>query len=421
MQDSPDPRAVFSALGLPAPDEAACEAWRSTQSDLPGKVEFLAPEYVRESCRTLRMKSDVAEALVAALADYDGRPDLQRLAWHWHKQLAALGPSDDPALRSKWVRFHPSPRAEGRELPLFFAHVLLSRLPAIREFHRRRGVPDDISLDTLSDLELWLNGHHRLFGCFGVHRPDWLQNHFTGRLFKLGRLQFETHAFGHGFRAYRHRETQGVTLLAPGGARIRADGQFESADGGAQPGVFTTEFEESAEKVRGNPVSPLGAVLPETVVLASAEWTLIFQDGDPCLGIHIAATGPMDHAQCGESLRRAIPFYTNLFPERPFKAFTCSSWLLDPQFEQYMPADSNIVRFLSEFYLYPLQHANDHQTYERVFDDMKIDIAKAPQKTSLQRIIVNHVKSGNRWRGGGSILFTEDLDWGNKVYRRAGG
>ena len=425
MPDSPDPRSVFAALGLPPPDDAASAAWQRSQSDFPGGVFFLESAYVRDCCRALQMKPDVEEALVAALSDYADHPVLTRLAWHWHKQLAACGPGDDPALLSNWVRFPPPPRVDGRELPLFFAYIFLSRLAAIREFHQRRGIPDDVSLDTLSDLELWLCEHRRLFGRFGLHRPDWIQNHFLGRLFKLGRLQFETHAFGHGFRAYRNRRTRQVVLLAPGAQRFRADGQFETADGGAQKGVFSSEFEETAGPlatngtVRGNPASPLGGVLPDAVTLPLADWSLIFQAGDPCLGIHIAATGPLDHAQCGESMRRAGPFYEKYFPERPFKALTCSSWLLDPQFERYMPADSNIVRFLAEFYLYPLPWANDHQTYERVFDDAKIDVAKAPQKTSLQRILVEHVKSGGRWRGGGAILFPEDLDWGRQVYRTA--
>jgi hypothetical protein len=37
------------------------------------------------------------------------------------------------------------------------------------------------------------------------------------------------------------------------------------------------------------------------------------------------------------------------FPEKPFKVFTCSSWLLDKTLEKYLAPSSNVLNFASLF------------------------------------------------------------------------
>ena len=427
--DYTDPIAAFTALGLPPPDEAGCAAWRESQRTYPGEpLPFLTRNYMEDACRTLRMSPEVSDAVLAGLTDYVGHPELSRFAWHWYSRMewAGFGEESD-GVKSRPLPHWPSPPkvggANGHVAAMLYVHVLLARLPAVREFHRRRGVSEVISLDTFTDLELWMRENKRLFGQWGLFRPDWNQIHFAGRLFRIGRLQFENHAAWFPFNVYRRREPnehghRPVVMLADSEYSIRADGQFDSADGGATPGEFMTRFTQTATNVSGNPVSPLGAIRRELIELELSEWELVFKNGDPCLGIHIAASGPMEHAACGDSVRRAVPFYRELFPDRPFKALTCGSWLLDPQLEKHLPAASNIVRFLSEFYLHPKPKANSDQTYERVFDDPHADLATAPQKTSLQRMVVEHVKAGGRWRGGGGLILPEDVGrWGEKCYR----
>ena len=44
--------------------------------------------------------------------------------------------------------------------------------------------------DTLSDVKIWTNTWYELTGELGLKETEWLSNHFSGRLFRLGRLQF---------------------------------------------------------------------------------------------------------------------------------------------------------------------------------------------------------------------------------------
>ena len=398
---------IYARLNLPPPDEATVASWAETMRDVAGAPPFFADAFVLECCTTLGIKADVADALRAAAAACDRNDDIRLLGWHWHRRLgdAAAHPHFPRMVNHKeeWAK-------------LFFALIFLSRTHAILNFHRSRRIVHAISVDTLSDLELWIRECRRLSGEWGLHRPEWLLNHFTGKIYKLGRLQFESHESHSDVIAYRHNASRKVLLFAASG-EFRADGQYATADGGREPAAFSAEFSDDGARLRGHPISPRGFVEREPVELKAAEWTRIFGRGDPVLGIHIAATGPMDHAACGLSMDLAVPFYTTHFPDRPFKALSCGSWLLDPQFEKYLPAEANIVRFLSEFYLHPHSHANDEQTYERVFDNHKMDVNVAPQRSSLQRAIVDHVKAGGRWRSGSALYFPEDLNWGGQVYR----
>ncbi len=128
------------------------------------------------------------------------------------------------------------------------------------------------------------------------------------------------------------------------------------------------------------------------------------QEGDSVLGVHIPATGTMDYTRCCRSFSRSLPFFKRHFPEFESRAFTCSSWLLDRQLKDHLPADTNIIRFLNEWNLIPEPEADSRQTIERVFGDVGSDFDTWPQSTSLQQIIVGHMNDGGLWRMGAGII-----------------
>jgi hypothetical protein len=108
----------------------------------------------------------------------------------------------------------------------------------------------------------------------------WLAHHFQGRLFQLGRLQFELGGLG------------GTTS-----AEIRA---------------------------AGTDLAP----------------------GSPMLLVHIPDyCGPKDATSCTASLEAARGFFGRHFPQHRPAVLTGYSWLLDPQLNDYLPEDSNIVNF----------------------------------------------------------------------------
>jgi hypothetical protein len=411
---------ALAALQLPAAAGACWRAsWSASQPSFdPNRIFFLTREFVDETGRTIGLKPELGVALGAALAFFEQQPALKRLAWHCHHLLF-----QDPEGYLQMAQWPQIPREAGEPAALFYALVALAGVPNLIELHRQRGIPRAITLATLSDLEIWIKEYNSPHTRFGPGQLGWLFHHLSGRLYRLGRLQFNFEFWKYDFLAFRHRRTKRVMLLAGANQQFRTDGQYADADGAKDTVAWTSVLHEPRPAViRGNPVVPTGRVLREIIELPLTEWELIFRQGDPALGVHIPATGPMDHAECGEAFRQAGLFFPKYFPERPWKAFTCNSWLLDPQFERYLPAGSNVLRFLKEWYLFPVPKATAEQHYERIFgwQFTKLtpdQIAAAPQTTSLQKILVQHVQAGGRWRMSGSVLFPEDLAWGTAAYR----
>ena len=204
-----------------------------------------------------------------------------------------------------------------------------------RAFHRERGVPDDISWATLADLGQQLVIHRKRRGTTGLDLQWWLVAHFLGTLYALGRLQFHL---------YHLR----VGIAGP---------------------AFWPDTDEPG-----------------------------FRKGDATLGVHIPATGPLGPADCDVSFALARSFVRERFSEHDFGVATCTSWLLDEHLADYLPDDSNIVRFQRRFTVVDGATDDGRDTLRFVFDRVPESINDLPQRTTLERAIVTHLHRGGRWR-----------------------
>ena len=208
----------------------------------------------------------------------------------------------------------------------FFVYVYLAALADVRRFHARRGIADDISWATLSDLGRNLKRDRLLLGDGGLRTSGWLTLHFRGSLYQLGRLQFNR-------------------------TRVRA-----------------------------------------------AHVADAFGEGDPAVGIHIPESGPLTPLACDDSLANAHPFFARHFPETPTKLAICTSWLLDPQLAEYLAHDSNIIRFQRRFELVGEGWNGDADILRFVFHRIAPKIDDLPERTTLERAIVAHLRKGGHWR-----------------------
>lgn len=78
--------------------------------------------------------------------------------------------------------------------PWLHVRTFLAALPRVRQLHRTRGVADDVSWATLSDLGRHTAIDRRLHGSGGLRNAHWISLHFSGGIYELGRLQFEPRA-----------------------------------------------------------------------------------------------------------------------------------------------------------------------------------------------------------------------------------
>ena len=59
------------------------------------------------------------------------------------------------------------------------------------EDYRARGIPQEIFMQTMSDIKIWADTYRRRTGCDGLGEIAWIVHHCRLELFRLGRLQFE--------------------------------------------------------------------------------------------------------------------------------------------------------------------------------------------------------------------------------------
>lgn len=236
----------------------------------------------------------------------------------------------------EWVRIPPLLESLGPLRRWFWVYVFVAALPHVQAFHRERGIPDDISWATLADLGRQMAIYRKRTGQSGFDDPVWITLHFTGAIYQLGRLQFE-------------RVWLGNTLG-------RATGAVDPAYG----------------------------------------------PGSPALSVHIPGSyGPFTPAACDASFTAAVPFFADHFPEDQYGIGACHSWLLDEQLAGYLPETSNIVRFQRRFHQAFTPDDNDGSTLRFVFGlETDLPLGDYPRRTTLERAVIAHIRSGRHWHGG---------------------
>lgn len=217
----------------------------------------------------------------------------------------------------------------------FFAVVYGTFLPLTLDLHRRRGVSVEISQASMSDIGRHVRIHEARHGMPGLSDPDWLWLHARGMIYQLGRLQFERAKLG------------GTTSRA-----LQAQG-FD------------------------------------------------YQHREPCLAVHIPSLmGPMPPDACDDAFALAREFFATRYPEETYRVAVCRSWLLDRQLAAFLPETSNIVQFQHRFRMaYVADQPEDHGTLEFVFRTPDKPLDTLPQRTTLERAVVRHLREGGHFYG----------------------
>ncbi|QKW13814.1 acyltransferase domain-containing protein [Verrucosispora sp. NA02020] len=124
------------------------------------------------------------------------------------------------------------------------------------------------------------------------------------------------------------------------------------------------------------------------------------QRGDT-IGLHVPESGPLSPQAVDDSLDRARVFFPRHFPDEEYTAFSCGSWLLDPQLREYLPEDSHIVQFQRRFTLEPYEEpeglAADVEVRRFVFRSLSTPLDDLPRRTVLHRAVVDHLRAGRHW------------------------
>lgn len=409
---------VVSALRLDDDDQQTLsQEWDASQATWTGDEPFfLQPAYLAQACRLAALPEEAVRLSVAAAKTVAKKPALSALVWHF---AHCLGSKDYPrSAIAKWPSLdHVASEVRSEQ---YYLLAVLAALDRARDLYRQRRIPEDVVLANWADVDRWAAVYHDRHGTWGLTlgNLNWLTNHLRCEIFQLGRLQFQFNTFRCQVRAYRHRRSGTVLALSEEGLSYRSDGQRNGAGGVTETvGVWESKLELTDDAVVGHPILPIGRAVAEVHRLSRDEWEQILAPGDPVLQLHIPAGSRLGFEECGDSFRRSLAFFSRYFPEFKFVAWAGDSWLLDPQLEELLGPEANLVRFLREFYLLPIK-SDGRDVLRRVFGDVPDDLTRAPRDTTLRRALIDHLLAGGRWRGAAAFIMCQDLDWGKQVYRR---
>ncbi|MBF9016771.1 MULTISPECIES: acyltransferase domain-containing protein [unclassified Oceanispirochaeta] len=108
---------------------------------------------------------------------------------------------------------------------LYLAVVLAAECKAEYE---NRGIPSDVYTDTMTDINTWTAHCFQKTGNTGLLQMGWIRNHLQLRLFKLGRLQFETGSLNKKNVEGYSRNTDCLHIHIPEGEKLSPEKCIES-------------------------------------------------------------------------------------------------------------------------------------------------------------------------------------------------
>ena len=148
-------------------------------------------EYLEEANSLLSLPEEAIQAIKQAACKINSIKELRKLAGKHYSFLFYKSHGVNP-INSKQYQIH---ELMGQCSDLFEAVVLISGLKNTLEIHKERGIDIHVTIDTLSDLRLWMEHYYKKYQTWGLKEANWLSNHFTGKLYRLGRLQFMMDSF----------------------------------------------------------------------------------------------------------------------------------------------------------------------------------------------------------------------------------
>ncbi len=410
---------VLSALQIPEAGELLASHWEDSEATFPSELPpFLDPD----RCAALRaftnLQPEVDPDLVAIARQVVANPALLHLAWHCHR-LVYHHPEYSHADIARWPWLEST---LGPNHGLFYLLTALSAVPQVQAFHAARAIPEAISRDTVSHYReamrlKWVEAEGRW--TVELHALYWTRYHAWGDLYSCGRMEYMVRPFSGMVQAYRHRASGQVLALDAGGHVFTAEGYINAGETvDSRPGNWESRFEDRGDTVVGVPIRATGQAINTLVELKRGEWDLVLKKGDPVLDTHIPAGGGFTPDRCEHSMRLAVDFFRQFFPDRPFVGFACGSWILDPEIRNWYDPQSNMVKWMDELYLFPYPSGPRTGMFF-VFGSDRTDYANLPRDTSLRRAMADHLQAGGYCRAGGMFLLTEDLEYyGSQWYRR---
>ncbi len=279
------------------------------------------------------------------------------------------------------------PAENGIEFDFLHLFPALSSIPESILFFKRRGVAQDIITATMKEFDFCVENCIDKLGrpAFTFDRLSWILRITNNEMIRIGRFKYDMPSKRvQGIKAYKNRNNE-LVVLANGVDAHPCGKIFGSAGLCGEGERFFAEIFESDTEISGHPIVD-GLIQREPVTLQKCEWDLCLSPDDEVISIHIPPHESFDRDTCEASYERAREVFATHFPDMPYKAFHCRTWMVSPDLKAVLKPSSNILAFQSKFTLYPTK-SQGRWVFDNVFPDQAVvrDYGELPENTSLQR------------------------------------
>lgn len=342
---------------------------------------------------TLPLESEEYAAIQKAAEGVLADERLLSLAGRYYDQLF-----ETDALLGREISEWQEPEADQKlGGSMLFTVILFARACALKlaQKYFYNGEPIDFFKVSLRQFRT-NRQRHDSFGMQAVQR-FWMYLYLKPVAFELGRLAFEIVTYHFGYEVYQNPKTGEHIPFAREGMGFDEKGMPD------EEGSFRTTFKRIDDTVEGYTFTDEGHLDFKKCRVVGYQPVLC--DGDKAISVHIPGNDKLTAEAADASFAGARVFFDTYFPDLNYKAFVCSSWLLDTGLKQFVGENSNIVKFQKRFRI-ALAFKNGFSLFDNVFNVPKhCPIEELVPQNRFQKEILDMVKrGGSLYSGRGYIL-----------------
>ena len=283
-------------------------------------------------------------------------------------------------------------------LPLF---SLLDLADDMVKEHKKRGIPDSVTQDTLAMFENQMGDFYDLNHHIGISDyVTWMLGFLECRLIRIGRFNFEITSYDLGYEIFTGNGE--IEALASGITFHRSGLPLGSRGCAEEAEAFTAEILETDEYYEGFRIVD-GICTKETLKLKKSEWKKCLSKGDPIISIHVPSGGPLTEEVCNRDIAEARRLFPTAISD--FKAFYMHTWLLDPSIKKLINKETNLTKFAKRFKILPTKSRGE-DVFTYVFSlPANTPPENLPEHTSFAKAVKEHlIAGGNIYEFAGIFL-----------------
>ena len=319
----------------------------------------------------------------------------------------ALENRGDGLIRLSEIPHFDDPEAQvDLEMATFFA--FLAFVPEIATYYSSCGVPRETVCATLTDC--YENAIRVCYGRDGFEIKRlfvWQQHYLNHRILRVGRLNFEL-KYEFSTSAVVLRSKQGAYKILMKNKEISPSGRIVGTVGEDKT-AFVATLTETPDAFVGYEADVENAVVrPTPVTLPKSEWEVVADEKTHTVNVHIPEDGAFTPEVIEAAYRECLDLFGRCFPDFHPRAFTCHSWMMDPQLTEFLRPESNIVAFQQKYMRYPSK-TDGKAPCMFLFRKPVERLEDLVEDTSLQRKVKAHYLAGKYLYAPGGIFMADDL------------